>query len=235
MLKRAIRAPVNADIVVATDDGSRSLEQMTHLKSRLLTQLSDDRFEFEFVTGQRETAGYELGILMQATAIQISQNKEVMSLWLSPSLRTRFRQQSENYALAAQFHACQIPSQEVNLLSFLLREYQSPPLRKTSTRLPAQLQSELQRYVQTQDVVQILKITRSYPEWKWTRLVDSVSGQAYLMLKSDPDALPIVLNLTGAVSERTIRATKLDRDVLTRFIRSRALWLRIDGSQESTP
>ncbi len=229
---RAIRAPVDADIVVATDDGSRTLEQVTHLKSRLLTRLTDDLFGVQFVTGQRETAGYELGILMQATAIQISQNKEVMSLWLSPSLRTRFRQQSENYALSAQFHLCKIPSLEVNLLSYLLDQYATRQLTQAPAALPLQLASDLQQYVQTQDVVQLLKITRSYPQWKFTRLIDHVSGQAYLLLHRDAASFPIVLNLTGAISNQIVRVQEINRDVLTQFIRSRALWLQMEASQE---
>ncbi len=228
---RAIRAPVNADIVVATDDGSHNLDQVSPLKSRLLTQLTDDRLEIEFVTGQRETAGYELGILMQATAIQISQNKEVMSLWLSPSLRTRFRQQAENYAMAAQFNACGIPSLEVNLLSHLLGQYSTRQIGPSSNAIPEPLKMELQQYVRTRNVVQLLQITRNYPQWQFTRLIDNASGQAYLLITHSAESFPVVLNLTGAVSERTVRTETFDRDTLTHFLRSRALWLQPDAAK----
>ena len=231
---RAIRAPVNADIVVATDDGTRDMEHVTHLKTRLLRQLTDDHFEIQFVTGQQETAGYELGILMQATAIQISENKEVMSLWLSPSLRTRFRQQSENYALAAQFHACGIPSMDVSLLRYLIDMYGSRSSDVgPNVVLPDSLRLLLEHYVKTQDVVSLYQLSRARQGPRQgprqglslTRLVDSSSGQAYLLIENSQGGMPIVMNMTGAVSDQTLQAECIDMETLTSFVRSRALWL----------
>ena len=84
---RAIQAPVNSDIVFASDEGETSFKQLSPLKKWLAQKLIADEFSIGFVDGSPNTAGYELGILMKAAAIQVSENKEVVSLWLSPALR----------------------------------------------------------------------------------------------------------------------------------------------------
>lgn len=210
------------------------MNALSPLKKQVLSQLTDDHFDVAFVTGHRETAGYELGILMQATAIQISQNKEVISLWLSPSLRTRFRQQSENYALAAQFHTCDIPTHEVNLLGHLLDQSAvvDPAARQ---RIPQSLKTALELYVQTNDVVRLYNIKQTYANWQFTRLVDRTSGQAYLVVRRESDQLPTLLNLTGSVSNRSIDFHQVDRETVTAFIRSRAMWLEPTSKARSEP
>ena len=148
---RAIQAPVDADIVLATDDGTNEPDDLTPIKKRLWEQLKEDQLDVAFVDGRFDTAGYELGILMQATAIQVSENKEVVSLWLSPSLRTKFSEQSENIAMESQFNACGLPSIQIGLIKYLtqrakldLRELQ-PRLNSAARRTPTGVEA-IRRY-----------------------------------------------------------------------------------------
>ena len=180
---RRIQAPVDADVVLATDDGANLLDDLTPLKKRLVNQLNEDRLDVAFVDGQQDTAGYELGILMQATAVQVSQNKEVVSLWLSPALRTRFREQSENAALAAQIEACGLTMIQQGLVDYLTSNEQldtpNSELAVPATLLPDRMKRELRDYVDTFDVLKLLSITQRYIDWNFTPLVDAHSEEPF--------------------------------------------------------
>jgi hypothetical protein len=226
---RAIQAPVQADIVLATDDGTTVMEDLTPLKRQLVNQLLSDRLSCAFVDGQQDTAGYELGILMQATSVQVSQNKEVISLWLSPSLRTKFREQSDNNSLAAQFEACGLATIQTDLVEYLTKQQQVyEPTHGSGIRatpLPEQLKGELRNYVDSLDILKLMDLTRRFDQWSFTRLLDGSSGQAFLLVSRQADELPTVLNLTGYVGEHAFQLTDVNAKTINAFIRARALWL----------
>jgi hypothetical protein len=226
---RAIQAPVDADIVLATDDGTNDPEELSPIKKRLWSQLREDQLDVAFVDGRFDTAGYELGILMQATAIQVSENKEVVSLWLSPSLRTKFSEQSDNIAMESQFKACGVSSIEMGLIEYLQQQASLNshpnhlPLRVTP--LPGELQSELVRYVDSSDILILMNLLQEFPSWNFARLVDGSSGQAFLLISQQGDDVPSVLNLTGHVSAQTCPFDPTDTAAIDEFVRARALWL----------
>ncbi len=230
---RAIQAPVDADIVLATDDGTNEPDDLTPIKKRLWKQLIEDQLDVAFVDGRFDTAGYELGILMQAMAVQVSENKEVVSLWLSPSLRTKFSEESENLPMASQFKACGLPSIQIGLIEFLTQpaeaERQNTGLSTgTSPRftpLPQELQQQLRRYVETSDILRLMNLISEYPGWKFVRLVDVGSGQAFLLISKEADEVPSVLNLTGYVSDQVYQFDPADSNAIHEFLRARALWL----------
>ena len=227
---RAIQAPVEADIVLATDDGTKQVSRLTPLKRQLVNQLTEDRLSYTFVDGREKTAGYELGILMQATSVQVSQRKEVVSLWLSPSLRTKFREQSENNTLSAQFKACGIPSINDDLARYLVEFAKHTSLDGTgremrATPLPAVLRSELKQYVDTSDVLKLIQIVKRFNDWKFVRLTDGGSGQAYLLVSKSNQEFPTVVNLTGYIGDHAVELENVDAETIDGYIRSRALWL----------
>lgn len=221
---RAIQAPVQADIVIATDDGATIAENLSPLKSQLLDQLQDDRLSVAFVSGQKQTAGYELGILMQATSVQVSQNKEVVSLWLSPSLRNKYREQSENHTLTAQFEACGISTVNEKLTTYLSQFTQigQPCI---GDELDDSLRSDLLHYLSNYDVVRLHCISKNHPNWSFQRLVDPATGQAFLAISRSENRFPIVLNLTGAIGEHTMQVDRFEVQSILNYVRSRSLWL----------
>ena len=222
---RAIQAPVEADIVIATDEGARSMSELTSLKDQLLRQLTDDRLSVAFVDGSKETAGYELGILMQATSVQVSQNKEVLSLWLSPSLRSKFREQTENHALTAQFNACGISTVQEKLGIFLNRRGFRDGDPTQGAMLPDRLRHELADYVDTNDVVRLLRTGDEFPAWKFVRVVDGASGQAFLLIQRDAADFPAILNLTGALTDTVTPIQTYKHSRIGQYASSRTLWL----------
>lgn len=222
---RAIQAPVDADIVVATDDGATSTAELSPLKGVLVRSLQADQLSIAFVDGRLDTAGYELGILMQATAAQVSENKEIVSLWLSPSLRTRFREQSENHALAAQFEACGIPTLDASLANYL--QWRSDTVGLATEPMPVELKSELEHYAAYFDIVTLFGVVEKFADWRFQRINDVGCGQSFLVVFSPEDQVVAVLNLTGALNHRQLEWSSFDRSTVQKFIRSRALWLEV--------
>lgn len=222
---RAIQAPVDADIVIATDEGAKSEEQLTPIKKKLLKAFNEDELRCTFVNGRAATAGYEIGILMQAAAVQISENKEVISLWLSPSLRSKFREQQDDDSLSAQFNACDLRTLKSTLWDAIDSDHVSST-DQVQVKIPAELQVALERYVVNFDVVQLYAIVQNYRDWNFTRVLDSSSAQAYLLITDNSGQLPMVMNLTGSVGKRSFETDALNVETVTEFISSRAMWLK---------
>ena len=220
---RAIAAPVTADVMVATDDGTTEFSDLSPLKSLFVNQLRKD-LNVEFVKGQVDAAGYELGILMQAMAVQISQNKEVISLWLSPSLRKRFREQSENVSLLAKFQAIRLPIHQEGLVSHVQREYLGEQGWKTDPVLQ-DLRQSIGLFLVTQDIIQLRAIENRFPDFGFELVVDGIGGQAYLIVRPVAGGLPIIVNLTGTIQDEVIMYSDMDLPAVRRFITSRSRWL----------
>lgn len=230
---RAIQAPVQHDIVVATDRGNTRLDRVTPLKRDLIESLQQDHFSIGFVDGSHDTAGYELGLLMKASAIQVSQNKEVVSLWLSPSLRTKYRQQSVEDSLSAQMAVCGIDTVETSLVDYLKSNFvNSNDTAQFGARPPkvaSNLKVQLNDYVANFDVVRLLKATTTHPQWKFTHVVDTVSGQAFLLVSAGQRRLAAMMNLTGFIGTDVVRVNSAGRFEVDEFVSSRKLWLEVNG------
>ena len=232
---RAIQAPVDADVVVATDEGKRSAEGLSFLKQELLQKLKNDDLRIAFVDGSEKTAGYEIGILLQATMVQISANKEVISLWLSPSLRSKFREQTETDNLSAQFLACGLSTIDDSLWQHLIdlanRTQRDNPKRSAfkRTAIPLKLRSDLVQYAYNNDIVKLLSIIEQFPDWHFSRVVDSTSGQGFLLIQHRDDSFPSIMNLTGFLGESVQSCQQLSKREVESYVRSRTLWLEVDS------
>ena len=231
---RAIQAPVDSDIVLASDEGEISITELSPLKQKFAQQLVGDKFSVGFVDGSPKTAGYELGILMKAASSQVAQNKEVMSLWLSPSLRSKYRQQNEHSTLLAEMNACDIDVVIGNLIEqimLLKDQHRDGQSFQVTSELPSELPSELKEglnaYVENLDVIKLLAIKQRLQQWTLRCVLDNSSGQNFLIVIA-PNRQPVaVINLTGHISKETFELPRLDRGRIRKFIDSRKLWLEV--------
>ena len=227
---RAIQAPVESDIVLAFDEGETTFDELSPLKQWFTQKLIDDEFSIGFVDGSLDTAGYELGILMKAASFQVSQNKEIVSLWLSPALRTKYRQQEENSSLIAQMKACEIDVVLGNLASELQKLDIIPNnFFKVgySQSLPPELKRQLSTYVEYFDIIKLLTIKQQFPNWKLKCVLDSVCGQTFLVISNSKGQLSAVANLTGFIGTETFSADSHRSEVIRQYIDSRKLWLEV--------
>lgn len=227
---RAIQAPVDFDVVMASDQGETTMDELSPLKRWFAQKLQEDEFSVGFVDGSPKTAGYELGILMKAASIQVAQNKEIISLWLSPALRTKYRQQNEHSTLIAQMNACEIDVSIGNLVNELLMlpvpaiEDSSPTLNQ---ELPERLRSSINSYVENFDIIKLLDIRQQHPDWTLNCFLDDISGQSYLSLTNRQGQLIAVVNLTGFIGTEVFAVKSIDSDAISQFVNSRKLWLEV--------
>ena len=227
---RAIQAPVQADVMLAFDEGETTLDELSPLKKRFTQKLIDDKFSIGFVDGSPDTAGYELGILMKAASSQVSQNKEIVSLWLSPALRTKYRQQEENSSLIAQMRACDIEVVFGDLADVLQKNegLENNFLNAGfSSTFPSKLKRQMNMYVESFDVIKLLTTKQQFPNWRLKCVLDTVSGQLYLAVFNPGGQLSGVANLTGFIGMDTIAAGSYSREILREYIDSRKLWLEV--------
>lgn len=229
---RAIQAPVDSDIVFASDEGETSFQQLSPLKKWFTQKLIDDEFSIGFVDGTPNTAGYELGILMKAAAIQVSKNKEVVSLWLSPALRTKYRQHNEHSTLIAQMNASNIDV-TIGSLSEQIAGYTrgswDPVMSSSDRKLLQHIRSACRSYVSNFDVIKLLNVKEDFSDWTLKCVLDEISGQTFLIILSPQQQLAAVANLTGYIGTETFVAKEIDSETVRTFINSHKLWLEVGG------
>jgi hypothetical protein len=224
---RALRAPVDADVVIAADDGAMCYEALTPLKRDLVDRLRRQGLRTRLVDGSPLTAGYELGCLRQG-ALTLGENKEMVGLWLSPSLRGKYRQQSEERLLTAQFETVGIPTVHANLFAFLSQQRIASP----GTTIPDELRASVLAYLKNYDVVRLRLVRTRWSRYPVIRVIDHNSDQSFLCIAADDQSLPLVVNLTGWVGNehRTVVSHGLDREALRHFMDSGATWLEVRQS-----
>ncbi len=226
-LRPDVPAP-NADMLVAFNNGATSRRDLSKLQLNLMQSLDHSGMRTKFVDGSAETAGYELGFLPQSQYLSQSVNKEFVVLWMSPLARATYQQQTENKLMASQFNALGVDTQETSLYQVVSSTTLAP-----SALLPAAFRSRLNDYLETQDIVVLSGIRSTWPKYLLTRLIDTDSKQAFLMVYAPDGNLVVVANLVPGKVEKPVRMplAKVDRAIVAEFIESHAVWLEFGGRQ----
>jgi hypothetical protein len=221
---RAIQSPVDADVVVAVHDGTTLYQNLTPLVTELVSQLRRDGLSTRFVDGGDDVAGYEIGLMMQSSTLNQTQNKQLASLWLSPTLRSRFRHQESNSLQHAEFEAVGVPSLNTSLFKYLLQGEE----KQICDEIPDDLFDAISEYVANGDVIQLRRIVVNWPKWRITRLLDDLTGQSVMLVSRD-NCCPHVINLSADSyldrDEKTI--TEKTETAIRKFIDSRQGWTQI--------
>ncbi len=204
------------EILVAAHDGIRDRAMLGSLGQTLLDYLEADGFRMQFVDGSPLAAGYEIFCVPQAQYINQSMNKEFAVLWLSPALRDAFRPQ-EDYPLRVQIEAAGVSIVQHDLKPLLKERLSSG--RKTV--IPPELRDLLVRYTKTTDVVLLLKALNGWPEFDYLALLDRTSKQLFLLISSDKEALPVVLNIRPR-HDQMVAGAGAELERIDQFLRSRS-------------
>jgi hypothetical protein len=223
---RAIQAPAEGDILIATDDGSARPEELSRSMHDVIDHLRGDGIRVRIVDGSEPTAGYELGLLLQASSTLHSQNKQMASLWLSPSLRRKFRDSLAMRLPAAVFETLTIPTVEAELFDYLEQQ----DYRPSAGALDRRIIDAVRGYQANADIIQLRRIQREFPQSVLTRLIDSATDQAFLLVQPCRHALPAIFNLDGAMIDDVIVIDQLRADAVRSFARSRRFALEIKGA-----
>jgi gamma-polyglutamate biosynthesis protein CapC len=214
----------NADVVLSLAEGTLTREQLVGLPKDLLGKLENDGLKVQLIDGSQETSGYEVGSTAQAFYLEATTNKNFAVLWLSPSVRAGYRQQSENHLQTAQFNSLNIMSLEQNLGSYL----QSQQAFSSNLSLDESFRDVVNQYIAEQDVKRLQQavITAKTKGYSLTRVLDNDSKQAILLIQN-VDGIPIALaNLAGRTQEASYIDDKQPvSQQVVEFVNQRKTWL----------
>lgn len=221
---RAIRAPVSADIVLSPYGGATRSDYLSPLALQLTKSLDQDGFQWRLADGAPDTAGYETSFPLTSTPIEHAENAELITLWVSPTLRRVYRHQRENNLLQSQLEIAAIPQIDADLLEHLM---QSKAVRGTGN-LPVALVEDVEAYLANLDVVALVAARERWNQYSWQYITDIASGQAFLAISPSIDSLPDLWNVSSGIrqTKETVTAADLNQSTIEAFVRSRASRLR---------
>ena len=231
---RSIRSPVRTDVVMACGDGA-AMAELSPLKGNVLQSLQDMGLTVTVVNGDPATAGYETNILLQASSLNHSQNNELLSLWVSPTLRSHYQTLENQRQLRGQFESLGIPLVSDDLFVFVGQCEQgydrSQPI---GDDIPNQLKVAVNEFLETRDIVRLSAIKKQYRQYTFKRIDDESTSQVFLAIQSPRFAMPWLVNVTGSVGDRRrqIVCQLGDKSNLHRFVKTRATWLRFEGNSQ---
>ena len=223
---RQIQAPIDSDLVISTDDGAADRQQASGLVNGLISRMEDLALTTRFVDGSEATAGYELGLLLQAASLNHAVNKQTITAWLSPVLRQSFRDPTFLSLMESQFTAIGIPTVEHELYEYIASMGDS----NRTSRFPDVVCQAIRGYCQNGDVIHLYRLTQEFPDFKLVRVIDTSSDQSFLLVQSSPRAQPDVFNLEGDLNSATVTCAIRDADAVRRFARARQFHLNWEAA-----
>lgn len=216
------RSAPGAGALIAFSNGAISAVAVPESGRRLMEVLGQDRLSPRFVDGAREVVGYEVGGTAQSLYLNQALGKEFAILWLSPSARATYRQQTENRRLDAQFLSLGIATKEGDFPAII------GSLRSgRQSRLSPELRTRLLTYLANQDVVVLSSIKGAWPGYRFSRIIDINTKQAFLLVLTPDGRLSAVANLNPRrpLQTRMLPEGGARREEIASFIDSRTALL----------
>ncbi|MCF7970135.1 MAG: poly-gamma-glutamate biosynthesis protein PgsC/CapC [Methylococcaceae bacterium] len=216
----------DTDIILALESGVVERQELTALTKNMLEMLEQDGLKVKLLDGSLETQGYEASSNVQSYYLKATENKNFAVLWLSPLMRSNYRQQDENNWQIAQFTQLAITSVEQDLEQYLL---QHGGLK--AGQLNVQLYPLAAEYLDDFDILGLQQMQRLAAQdgQFLVRLIDINSKQAFILLHNKRSEVIAVLNLkprkldTFHVQQKNNFQTQLKR-----FIALRLAWLLME-------
>ncbi|MGX9366961.1 poly-gamma-glutamate biosynthesis protein PgsC/CapC [Desulfoplanes sp. PS50] len=219
-----------ADVLMALPELTRSETNLVSVFAGIHDILENDGLTVRFVDGAPGFSGYEAGGIPQSLYLDQSRNKTFAVLWLSPSARIAYRQQTENRFQEMQFLALGIPSIQGDLFQVLDRASCGD-----SATLPASMREQLAHYMGTQDITALERVVRDRPGYGFERVMDVNSHHGFLVIRDREGLVRLVVNLLPRKVDTyvKVRVPLVSRTGVDRFVNSRAGWLEFvaDRSQ----
>ncbi|MBK8816246.1 MAG: poly-gamma-glutamate biosynthesis protein PgsC/CapC [Methylococcaceae bacterium] len=180
---RSDRPYPDADMVLSLADGIVSRAQLNPLAQNLLTTLESEGFNVKLLDGSDQTSGYEVGATAQSYYLEAASNKTFAMLWLSPTVRAAYRQQSENLLQAAQFNGLEIPTVEGDLETYL----QNQNAFSGRETIDLSFRDQVNDYIDQQDVIRLQQILGNAKALGYSliRFLDRNSKQAFLVINKN--------------------------------------------------
>jgi hypothetical protein len=161
--------------------------------------------------------------------MEYAENKCLVGLWLSPSLRNQYKSFDELNQQTKQFQALNFEILDSDLYEYLWG------LKRTvrSKPIDTKVKATIEKYLQNQNIVHLFTLMNDHPDWRMECLRDQGSGGSFLLIDTDPSELPLVINLRGSRQgsreDSVDRTEHLDQRDVLRFIDRKTTWLEVRG------
>jgi len=212
-----------ADLILSRADGGITESSLSYLGMEVIHYLNQGLFEYVFVDGRWETAGYEAASTFQSKYLRQSVNKEFLAMWISPYTRRAYALQDEAGRLESHFVSLDIATSDVVLLDYL-QDYRDA---KKNEDVPSSLSSVVTRFLRTGDILALAQLREELPEEGLLRVIDKNSKQTFLIVFAEPGYKPWVINLAARLNqiESVYQASELNQETLDQYISSHFAWL----------
>ena len=208
--------------LVAFQDIYTVPQERPDFAQELLRALQAVSLSPKHMIGSARTAGYEVGANPQAAYLAATENKDFAVVWVSSQAREAFAQYRDDRQRLLQFRALKINTLTHPLISYCMTE------GVLSRLLPHAVVKLLIYYVQTGNIVALRALQRHLPSHDLVRLVDSATGQDFLLIKA-PKGVVALVNL-DPLSQHIMRASAYTsmRVALQRFVKQHAFLLTFE-------
>lgn len=163
-------------------------ESHAPLSQQLVQTLNDSGVRSIEQDGSVLTAGFEMSDSIQSKFLRFSENTEMVTIWLSPDLRSSFT--LNNFSKLAVL-APEIEYPSIVDVSSWLKKAKWLMLEKEQQ---ARISQQIELFLVDKNILQLAKITAEYPSLHWRVNQDKDSKLFLLSLESNNNELVIVLN-----------------------------------------
>ncbi|WP_344703346.1 hypothetical protein [Halomonas cibimaris] len=217
------QAGISTPSLLAFRDGLRPGAPPLPLRERLRDTLKAMGLDAQTVLGGEATAGYEVGSNAQTRYLDVAHGADFATVWITPAAREAFQLPFANRQQQLKFQALHIDTLHAALGEQLKR------YRVSSASLPESVETLLEHYVETGNIVALSALQRRGHHL--VRVLDSASRQAFLLVAQagQPSSIMAVANL-NPIGKHVVESTpeRLQAQ-LERFVRRRAFLLRVRG------
>ena len=144
-------------------------------------------------------------------------------LWVSPLVRSSYKQQRQDDALSIQFSSLGIPSSEGDLFD-LIRNAKKASVDSINPSFIA----DMNKYQDTQDVVLLEKMFSM--DNSLQRIIDEHTKQAFMLVHNNRGELVMVGNLNplDVSSVNRVSSNQLSHDIINKYVVTRTASLLIE-------
>lgn len=218
--------PAEKPALLWMSSGISDSASMGQLDQALYTILQNDLGSVGFVGESSMASRFSGGGSVSSLYLEQVSNKDMAVVWLSPAARRQYRQQTDNRQLEGQMKALNISRHDRDLFSFI----KDNSLATENLQLPQELESMIQEYIASHNIVLLHKALQSFPRYRFSQLVDASSKQAFLVIDQPRKGAAAIVNLypRDQKGSLVIELDSMTRDEVTDFVESRIAWLKFE-------
>lgn len=221
------------DVVIDADHETQVLEDSGRTFQQIMSYFETQGFAVK--VGQRPVLGQssdtaqpanhpvysELGLNSQSAQLRYQSNKQFVVTWVTPDVRSRFRQADRLITLQSQLAVLNIDKQDVNVARLV------SGMEDASIGLSEEVKHQLRWYVQRHNIVDLYNAARSDDQIQLRALRDEISQQLFLQVTKQSQTVALLNLNPTSLTER--HRSDLGQDPGQEFVDGRfaCLWFEV--------